>query len=82
MRRSLLTVLAVASIMSAEMLGHQAGAMTLIPPSALGIANANVTLVQKAAVICGGNGCAPVQTKRVQRHKKPPQSGQPGAPIR
>lgn len=82
MPRSLLTVFAVATVLSAGMLDNQAGAMTLVPPSVVGIANADGTLVQKAAVICGNNGCAPVQTKRVQRHKKPPQSGQPGAPIR
>jgi hypothetical protein len=37
------------------MLGNQANAMTLAAPSALGVADTG--LVQKAAVLCGYNGC-------------------------
>jgi hypothetical protein len=38
-------------------------------PSALPVATADAALIQRVTVVCGMNGCAPVQTKRVQGHQ-------------
>jgi hypothetical protein len=60
MRKTLLTVFAAAALLSGGMLGNRAQAMTLAPPSALGVAVADTGLVQKAAVVCGYRGCVRV----------------------
>jgi hypothetical protein len=64
------TAFAAATILSVGMLGTPANAMTLAPASALGAARADTALVHQATVICGNNGCVPVQTKRVEHAKK------------
>jgi len=53
---------------------HQAAAMTLAAPSALGVATVDTGLVQKATAVCGNNGCVTVQVKRLDKHQlhKPP----------
>jgi hypothetical protein len=71
MRKTRLTALAVAAILLGGAFGERAEAMTLAPPSALGVATAHAGLVQKATVVCGMNGCAPVQTRRLQKHQLP-----------
>jgi hypothetical protein len=70
MRKTLLVTLAGATFLSAGMLDSRAGAMPLAPPSALGVAAANSSLVQKTTNVCGSNGCVRVQTQRVQ-HRRP-----------
>ena len=67
MRKIVLTAMATAAILSGGMLGSEAGAMPLATPAVLNAAAGS--LVRQAAVVCGGNGCAPVQTGRVQRRK-------------
>jgi hypothetical protein len=67
MRRSLVTALAVATLVSNGLILHRAAAMTLTPPSALGVAAPG--LVQKATAVCGNNGCVSVQVKRLDKHQ-------------
>jgi hypothetical protein len=69
MRKTFLTVFATAAILSGGMFG--AKAIPLASPSALGFATGNADLLQRVTVVCGNNGCSPVQTKRVQRRKLP-----------
>lgn len=71
MRKARLTARAVAAILLAGVFGRGATAMTLALPSALGVGSAPAALVQKATVVCGMNGCAEVQTKRLQKHQLP-----------
>jgi len=60
MRKTLLTALGAVALLSAGAIANQAGAMTLATPSAIGVANADNGLVEKAAVVCGYYGCARV----------------------
>jgi hypothetical protein len=69
MRRSFLTVLAVAILVSNGIILHRAAAMSLAAPSALGVATAGSELVQKATAVCGINGCVAVQVKRLDKHQ-------------
>jgi len=55
MRKTVLTALTAAALLSGGMLADRAEAMTLAAPSALGVADSS--LVQKAAVVCGYYGC-------------------------
>jgi hypothetical protein len=68
MHKSLLVLLAVATVLSAAAVGSQATAM---PAARLprGAATAGAVPVWQVRTICGINGCAPVFTKRIQ---KPP----------
>jgi NAD(P)H-hydrate repair Nnr-like enzyme with NAD(P)H-hydrate dehydratase domain len=68
MRNITHSVVAATIILAGAMLGHCAQAMT---PAALGAATAAATLMQRAAVVCGNAGCAPVQVKRLQKHQMP-----------
>lgn len=54
------------TILSCATLTGRAGATPSAVPSSL---PAPAALVREAAILCGGNGCAPVQTKQVQRKK-------------
>ena len=74
MRRSLLVALAMATLASNGFVLHRAAAMTLAPPSALGVATPGAGLVEKATAVCGNNGCVTVQVKRLDKHqlRKPP----------
>jgi hypothetical protein len=64
MCKMIISALAAAIILSGGLLGDRAEAMTVSAP---GVASAQASLVEKAGVVCSGNGCAPVQTKRVKR---------------
>jgi hypothetical protein len=68
--RTFLTTLAAASVLAAGLLGNRADAFTLAAPSTLSVAATRAAAVQQVVSVCGTNGCAPVQTKRV-RHYKP-----------
>ena len=70
MRRTLLVAIAAAAILSGGSL-ERADAMKFATPSALGFAGPDTAFVQRVTVVCGNNGCSPVQTKRVQRRKLP-----------
>lgn len=70
MRGMLCTVCAAAILVASGSLGHRAQATTLAAPSALHIAAVQAVEIQQVANVCGSNGCALVQTKRVQ-HQKP-----------
>ena len=60
MRKRLLTAFAAAAFPSGAMLGNRAEAMTLAAPSALGVAAADRSHVEKAAIVCGYYGCVRV----------------------
>jgi hypothetical protein len=70
MRQTLLVAFATAAILSGG-LPKLANAMTPATPSELGFASPDAAFIQRATVVCGNNGCSPVQTKRVQRRKLP-----------
>ena len=72
MRKTVLTALAVATILSGGMIWNQVHAMTRVVPLALGVAGADAALIQRATVVCGGNGCVPVQTSRPRKHRPHP----------
>jgi hypothetical protein len=65
MLKALIAAFAAAALLSGGFL-ESAGAVTF----ATALGGAGIDLVQQASVICGTNGCSPVQTKRVQ-HRKP-----------
>jgi hypothetical protein len=67
MRQTFLAAAAAALILSGGSLVNRAAAMPLAAPSALDAETATASLVQQAAVVCGGNGCAPVQTTRQRK---------------
>jgi hypothetical protein len=69
MRKTLLAALAVAAIVSGTILANRAEAMTTATPAALGVAAVDTGMIREAAIVCGTNGCAPVQTKLLQRRK-------------
>jgi len=69
MSKILLTALAAATILAGGLPVDRAAAITAAA-SASGIASAN--LIREAAIVCGGNGCNPVQTKAQKRHKFKP----------
>ena len=66
MRKTLLSVLGAAIVLSGGVIADRAAAMPLAAPSD------GASLVEKAAIVCGGMGCAPVQTKQIQRRKFQP----------
>jgi hypothetical protein len=88
MSKTLLAALAAVALLSAGMLGTHAAAMTLAPPQAFGVASVRGTLVERVTNVCGMNGCAPVQTKRIVRPKQfgslvsTPIIVQPGSSLR
>jgi hypothetical protein len=67
MRRALVAAIA---LFSTTMLAYQTSAMTLAAPAALGSAAAGTSAVMHTAVVCGGNGCGPVQTSAPRRPLK------------
>lgn len=72
MRQIRLAAVAATIILSGVMFGSRTDAMTLAAPTALGVATAHQTAVQQVAVVCGNNGCAPVQTSAKRRPLKHP----------
>jgi hypothetical protein len=66
MHKTYVIAFAIVAILSGGLL-ECAKAMTITSPSALGFATTNAALLQRVTVVCGNNGCSPVQTKRVQR---------------
>jgi hypothetical protein len=69
MRKTLLTAVAAAALLSGGMLGNRAEAMTLATPSALGVALADTGVVQK--VVCGYNGCVRVRPRYYGYYGRP-----------
>jgi len=67
MRKALAAAFVAATVVSFGLPGGRAAAM----PGALGAARANTTVIHEAAIVCGGNGCAPVQTARPRRKTHP-----------
>ena len=66
MHKTLLSALAAATLFAGGTFADRAAAMPLAPPPS------GAGLIEKAAIICGGTGCAPVQTKQIQRKKFQP----------
>jgi len=71
MHKGLLAALAAAAILSSGSFGNRAEAMTLAKPSTLDVVNARAAIVLKVRVVCGTNGCAPVQTGRPRKRTHP-----------
>ena len=59
MHKALLSALSAAAIFAAATFADRAAAMTVAPL-------ASQTIVEKAAIICAGMGCSPVETKRIR----------------
>jgi hypothetical protein len=57
MRKTRLSALTAAIILAVAMLADRAVAMPFAAPAG------DSALVEKAAIVCGGNGCSPVQIK-------------------
>jgi hypothetical protein len=66
MRKTLLSAFGVAIVLSAALVADRTTAMPLAAPT-----NGR-SLVERVAILCGGMGCAPVQTKQIQHHKFQP----------
>jgi hypothetical protein len=69
MRKTIHVALAAATIASAAVFAARSLAA---PAEQSGLAGRGA-LVREAAVICAGNGCAPVQTKQIKHKNKLPQ---------
>jgi hypothetical protein len=79
MRKTLTAIFALATILVNGMPGHRAEAMTMpamtlpamtLPAMSTFGADAQASgLVQQVTVVCSNNGCAPVQTSAIRRHK-------------
>jgi hypothetical protein len=65
MRKTLLSVLAVTTMLSAGLLASRAAATT----SAAAAMTAPNTPIREASILCGSNGCGVVQTKSTKRRK-------------
>lgn len=72
MRKLLLSTFTMAAILSGGISAGRAAAMSPATPPALGTAVTTVAPVREAAVLCGNNGCLPVQTKAPQKRKFQP----------
>jgi hypothetical protein len=69
MRKILLSALTTAAILSGGMSADRAATTSTATAPTLGTAAANAALVREAVVLCGSNGCTPVQTKAPQKRK-------------
>jgi hypothetical protein len=69
MRRRLLTALASATLLAGGTIAAHAAAETAPLASTPGIAIPHAGLFREAAVVCGGNGCGPVQTSAKHKRK-------------
>jgi len=68
MGKILLSALAAATIQSGAMFSESVAAMpsaTVLTPRV----TANAAPIREAAIVCGGNGCAPAQTTAVRKRK-------------
>jgi len=72
MDKTLLSALAAAVMLSGTVLADRAVAMPAPTASAPGIAIAHSAPVREAAIVCGGNGCTPAQTKVIHKRKFQP----------
>jgi hypothetical protein len=70
MHKALLATLATAAILAGAMIAEQAEAMTTATPSTPATAPAAAAPIRLATVVCGGNGCVPIQTKQIQKPRK------------
>jgi hypothetical protein len=68
MVRNVLAAVAAAAILSAALAAYQVEAMPPGGSAALGAAGTEDGLIHKVTSVCGTNGCAVVQTRRVQHH--------------
>jgi hypothetical protein len=71
MFRNILAAVAAAALLSAVLAAYQAAAMPPGAAAALDAAAADTGLIHKVTSVCGTNGCAVVQTRRVQHHQFP-----------
>ena len=75
MKKTVLSVLAAATLLAGAMFADRAAAMSPAAASVMAWApgvTANAALVREAGIVCGGNGCAPAQTGAVRRRKFQP----------
>jgi hypothetical protein len=67
MRKTLLSAVAVATILSAGLFASRAAATpSAVPATAMTAANA---LTREASIVCGSNGCGVVPTKATKQRK-------------
>ncbi|HEX4040787.1 MAG TPA: hypothetical protein VHY10_03730 [Xanthobacteraceae bacterium] len=67
MRKAFLTAFATAALSSAALVGgHAAATNTTAAPASAALSQ---SFVREAAIVCGGNGCNPVQTKANKKRK-------------
>jgi hypothetical protein len=67
MRKTLLSALAVTTLLSAGLLASRAAATT--PATPADSPTAANTRVREASIVCGSNGCGVVQTKSTKQRK-------------
>jgi hypothetical protein len=70
MRKAMLTALTATTLSSGLFVVHAAATPSQLPAPAAPIAHS--AWQRQATVLCGNNGCAPVQTKARQRRKFQP----------
>ena len=66
MPKTLVASLAAATVVSVGLLVSPAATLTAAAPAVHFVA---ADLVREAAIVCGGNGCNPVQTKAQRKQK-------------
>ena len=70
MRKTLLSAVAVATILSAGLLASRAAATpSAAPAAAMAAMTAANALSREASIVCGSNGCGVVQTKSTKQRK-------------
>jgi hypothetical protein len=67
MRKTLLSALAVTTVLSAGLLASRAAATTAAAPTDM--LTAATAPVRVASIVCGSNGCGVVQTKSTKQRK-------------
>jgi len=72
MRKRFLATLAAATILLSGMLASRVAATPSVVEVARGMAAAPTAPIREAAIVCGGNGCAPAQTTAVRKRKLMP----------
>ena len=66
-----LKAFAATMVLGLGAIGQRAEALPAAMPSMI-FARVNSALLQETAIVCGNTGCAPIQTKRVEKRRAPP----------
>lgn len=79
MQKTLLAAFAAAAVLAGATPGTRAVAMMVAPPPLPALASAPAASLERVTNVCGINGCAPVQIKRM--HKPPPNFTKMAVPL-